>query len=244
MVRASVCAGALALLLLAVHAAVASQRAVSPTMHAYVHPDESIGLTFDDGTQVGNQARTPPVIPPGTYTIRVIDDTPEHNFHLAGPGVDQQTDTGGSSSPTWVVTLQPGSKYHFQCDTHVDFMYGDFTTSGTSTATTTTQTSTSVDITSGHFVPTLDAVVSEAGKATLRRNGKAVTKVKAGRYRFFVTDNSKRRGFTIQRTGFKPTALTTAAYVGRSSKIVTLLAGRWSFSAVPGGAKGSFTVTP
>ena len=93
-------------------------------MHAFVHEDNSIGLTFDDGSAVGNQDRTPPTIPPGTYTIRVVDDATEHNFHLSGPGVDQATGTGDTSSPTWTVTLQPGSTYKFQCDTHSDFMYG------------------------------------------------------------------------------------------------------------------------
>jgi len=63
-----------------------SHAAVSSTMHAFVHEDQSIGLTFDDGTAVGNQARTPPTIPPGAYTIRVVDDATEHNFHLSGRG--------------------------------------------------------------------------------------------------------------------------------------------------------------
>jgi hypothetical protein len=110
------------------HAAVS---AVSQTMRATVHEDQSISLLFDDGTPVGNQARTPPTIPPGTYTIRVVDDTDEHNFHLSGPGVDQATSVGGSASPTWTVTLQPGAEYRFQCDTHFDFMFGVFNTSGT-----------------------------------------------------------------------------------------------------------------
>src|SRR4051812_34544046 len=111
-----------------------AQAAVSPTMRATVHEDQSISLLFDDGTPVGNQARTPPTIPPGTYTIRVVDDTDEHNFHLSGPGVDQATSVGGSASPTWTVTFQPGAHYRFQCDTHFDFMFGEFDTSGTASS--------------------------------------------------------------------------------------------------------------
>ena len=88
-----------------------SHAAVSPTMHAVVHEDNTITLALDDGTPVGSQARTPPVISPGTYTIRVLDDAEEHNFHLFGPGVDQATSTGGMSSPTWTVTFQPGGEY-------------------------------------------------------------------------------------------------------------------------------------
>ena len=88
----------------AAHAAFSSHAAVSPTMHAYVHEDASIGLTFDDGTDVGNQAPTPPTIPAGTYTIRVVDDAFTHNFHLGGPGVDVGTTIGGTGTPTFTVT--------------------------------------------------------------------------------------------------------------------------------------------
>ena len=66
------------------HAALSSHTAVSQTMHAFDHDDESIGLRFDDGSDVGNQARNAPVIPPGTYTIVAVDDSGAHNFHLTG----------------------------------------------------------------------------------------------------------------------------------------------------------------
>src|SRR6266568_1491820 len=82
-----------------------SHAAVSSTMHAVVHEDASIGLTFDDGTGVGNQASTAPTIPAGTYTIRVVDDAFTHNFHLGGPGVDVGTTIGGAETPTWTVTF-------------------------------------------------------------------------------------------------------------------------------------------
>ena len=111
-------------------AALSSHTAVSQTMHAFDHDDESIGLRFDDGSDVGNQARNAPVIPPGTYTISAVDDSGAHNFHLTGPGVDVGTTIGGIQSPTWTVTFQPGSHYRFQCDDHPDFMYGEFNTSG------------------------------------------------------------------------------------------------------------------
>jgi plastocyanin len=110
------------------HAALSSHAAVSQTLHAYVHDDESIGLTFDDGSPVGSQARTPPAIPPGTYTVKVIDDSGAHNFHLMGPGVDVSTSVGDSASPTWTVTFQSGASYEYLCDAHPDYMYGIFTT--------------------------------------------------------------------------------------------------------------------
>jgi len=103
-----------------------SDAAVSPTMHAFVHPDNSITLTFDDGSPVGNQARDPLSVPAGTYAVRVVDDADEHDFHLAGPGVDEATSIGGTESPSWTVTIRAGATYRFQCDTHADFMYGAF----------------------------------------------------------------------------------------------------------------------
>src|SRR5881275_562258 len=92
---------AVALAAVGARAAFSSHAAVSPTMHAFVHEDASIGLTFDDGTPVGSQARTPPTIPAGTYTIRVVDDAHSHNFHLMGPGVEQSTTIDDTASPTW-----------------------------------------------------------------------------------------------------------------------------------------------
>src|SRR3954447_4693748 len=87
-------------------AAVSANAAVSQTMRAVVHQNNDIFLTFDDGSAVGNQDRNTPTIPAGTYTIRVTDDTSEHNFHIVGPGVDMSTSTGDLSSPTWTVTFQ------------------------------------------------------------------------------------------------------------------------------------------
>ena len=73
------------------HAALSSHTAVSSTLHAIVREDASIALTYDDGSDVGSQGRTPPSIPPGAYTVRVSDTATIHNFHLFGPGVDVAT---------------------------------------------------------------------------------------------------------------------------------------------------------
>jgi plastocyanin len=54
----------------------------------------------------------------GTYKITVADKSPEHNFHLFGPGVKAVITTVpfvGSKSVT--VTLKKGT-YTFQCDPH------------------------------------------------------------------------------------------------------------------------------
>jgi hypothetical protein len=236
-----------------------SQAAVSPTMHAVVHEDNTIMLTFDDGTQVGSQARTPPVIPPGTYTIRVVDDTDEHNFHLSGPGVDQSTSVGGMSSPTWTVTFQSGADYRFQCDTHFDFMYGMFSTSGSagSTGSTGSAGSTGGSSTSGGSASssgstgsgtsalrgTLTGTVSASGKLTFAIAGKPVKRLSAGRYRITVVDKAATRSFVVREDGHTAITVSSVPFVGTRSLTLKLAAGHWSFYTTAGAkSTGAFVV--
>ncbi len=246
------------------HAALSSHTAVSSTLHAFVHEDASIGLTFDDGTDVGSQAKTPPTIPAGTYTIRVTDDAFTHNFHLMGPGVDMATPVDETPSPTWTVTFQPGSTYRYQCDVHADFMFAVFQTSGASSSSGSSgsggsssssssggssssgSTSSGTSSKSGGSQTTLSGTlagtVSAAGKLTLTLGGKPVAKLKAGRYMFSITDQDPKSGFTIQ-AGTTKKALTGVAFVGKHSVIVTLTAGRWTFSSSTGKSSSSFVVS-
>ena len=241
--------------------------AVSQTMHGFVHPDDSIGLTFDDGSQVGNQAAVPPTVPPGTYTIRVLDDASEHNFHLVGPGVDQSTDIGNPGTPTWTVTLQSGSTYKFVCDNHPDFMYGNFQTSGTSSGGSsggsTSGGSTSGGSSSGGsssggtksaggsssgantgLSGTLAGTLAAAGAATLKLGGKPVSVLDAGRYKVTVADKTSSRSFVLQKKGGKAITISSPTFVGTHSVTVTLTAGQWSFYTLPGGkSRHSFTVS-
>ena len=242
-----------------------SHAAVSPTMHAFVHEDNSIGLTFDDGTPVGNQNRTPPTIPPGAYTIRVVDDATEHNFHLSGPGADMATSTGETSSPTWSVTLQPGSTYKFQCDTHSDFMYGVFQTSGSatssggsssggsstgssssgsssSTGSSTSSTKSAASTPAASLRGTLAGAVRSAGKLTLALQGKAVSKLKAGRYKISVADKSAARSFVIKEKGHSAITVSGVSFVGTHSVAVNLSAGQWTFYSTAK-AKSTFIVS-
>jgi hypothetical protein len=235
------------------HAAVS---AVSQTMRATVHEDQSISLLFDDGTPVGNQARTPPTIPPGTYTIRVVDDTDEHNFHLSGPGVDQATSVGGSASPTWTVTFQPGAHYRFQCDTHFDFMFGEFDTSGTasssgssSSGSTSGGSSTSAGSSSSSSTGgasslrgTVAGTLSAAGKLTLAIGGKPVTRLKSGRYKITVVDKARGLGAVVREDGRGAITLSGVAFVGTHTVTVNLAAGRWAYSTSAGKSKTVFTV--
>ena len=67
---------------------------------------------------------------PGTYTISVEDQSDMHNFHLIGPGVDEEiTDVPFEGEKSVTVTLQVGT-YTFQCDPHAsNGMKGTFTVS-------------------------------------------------------------------------------------------------------------------
>jgi plastocyanin len=67
---------------------------------------------------------------PGSYTISVEDQSEMHNFHLIGPGVDEEiTDVPFEGERSVTVTLQAGT-YTFQCDPHAaGGMKGTFTVS-------------------------------------------------------------------------------------------------------------------
>jgi hypothetical protein len=242
-------------------AALSSQTAVSQTMHAFVHDDESIGLRFDDGSDVGNQARNAPVIPPGTYTIQAVDDSGAHNFHLQGPGVDVGTTIGGLQSPTWTVTLQPGAHYRFQCDDHPDFMYGEFNTSGAGGGGTTGGSSSGGSSSGGStssgggtasntgtkstaVLGTLIGRVNPVGNLVLTYGGIPVKKVKAGRYKLTVADKTPKRGFVVGKSGGAATTIGGVTFVGTKTVTLNLTGGKWTFYA-SGGAKStsSFTVS-
>ena len=64
----------------------------------------------------------------GTYTLEVEDKSDMHNFHLIGPGVDEEvTDVGFVGDKSVTVTLEPGT-YTYQCDPHAATgMKGTFT---------------------------------------------------------------------------------------------------------------------
>jgi plastocyanin len=65
----------------------------------------------------------------GTYELSVEDQSEMHNFHLIGPGVDEEvTDVPFVGDRSVTVTLQAGT-YTFQCDPHASQMKGTFTVS-------------------------------------------------------------------------------------------------------------------
>ena len=65
----------------------------------------------------------------GQYRVRFIDESPEHNFHLTGPGGTDYS-TGVAEQDLDEIrpfTLPAEGVYLFQCDAHPDLMYGSIT---------------------------------------------------------------------------------------------------------------------
>jgi plastocyanin len=97
----------------------AGSAADNPTLQASVGPGFTISLKDANGAAVKH-------LDPGTYSIHVVDQGVEHNFHLEGSGVDEATSVEDTGEVTWTVTFIDGQVYHFQCDAHASSMKGDF----------------------------------------------------------------------------------------------------------------------
>jgi len=78
--------------------------------------DGEVGPGFEiEVKQHGEDAES---VSAGTYTLKVEDKSDIHNFHLIGPGVDQEvTSVPFEGEKTVTVTLEPGT-YTYQCDPH------------------------------------------------------------------------------------------------------------------------------
>jgi Copper binding proteins, plastocyanin/azurin family len=119
-----VAARALPLLLLAallVLPARGRAAADATTLRGTVGPGFTITLKTASGSVVKK-------LKPGTYTIRIRDLSPIHNFHLLGPGVNKKTSVVGIGGATWTVRLTAGV-YRYHCDPHRTIMHGSFTVS-------------------------------------------------------------------------------------------------------------------
>jgi plastocyanin len=78
--------------------------------------DGEVGPGFEiEVKQHGEDAES---VKAGTYTLKVEDKSDIHNFHLIGPGVDEEvTSVPFEGEKTVTVTLKPGT-YTYQCDPH------------------------------------------------------------------------------------------------------------------------------
>jgi hypothetical protein len=178
-----------------------------------------------------------------------------HMYHLGGPGVNLQTDldAGDHKTELYAETLAPNSTYIFQDDRQPGLGRVVFSTSGTvvsGSATGTTGASSGTGTTSNNSTGsgssssnkgvvgssvtpavlrgTLQGLVTAAG-IKLTSKGKAVTSLKAGRYKLAVTDTSSRGGFTLQEIRKSATTVTGGPFVGKHSVTVTLRPGQWFY---------------
>ena len=95
--------------------------------------------------------------------------------------------------------------------------------------------------------PKLMGTVGPGYTISLKKAGKKVTKLKAGRYRFAISDKASIHSFVIeQQTGGKfEKTLTGVSFVGKKTVTVTLKKGKWKFYCKPHESImfGFFTVT-
>jgi len=230
-----------------------SQAAVSQTIYAWFDVDGNLNVRYVDNSNVGT------TIPPGTYQVILNNNTADdyavdHKFHIFGPGVNY-TPPSGAVQTTFSVTFQAGSSYTIQDDldpaTHrltvlATTAAGSATSGGGSTSTTSSGSTkpTSSDIVGSAVVPfrgALDAIVFGNGHLSLTRLGKSVSTLKAGRYTFFVDDESKLRGFSVQQLHKQAVTITSATFKGTHDLTLALKPGQWFFFS-PGASKKPFVV--
>lgn len=206
-----------------------SAGADSPTLFGVVGPGSSIRLSDASGNAVKH-------LDPGSYTIQIKDQSPEHDFHLTGPGIDETTDVEGMGTFTWTVTVSDG-KYRFQCDVHPTTIFGTFT-AGSAPPPPTPTTS----------LPPAPAPVKVAGsvgpgkRIAVTRAGAKVATLKAGAAVLVVSDRSATDNFHL--TGPGVNRATTKAGKSTSTWKLTLKRGLYAYrSDSTASLKGSFRVS-
>jgi hypothetical protein len=163
------------------------------TLHATVGPGFTINVKNAAGVGVTR-------VSTGSYSIEVRDLSPEHNFHLRGPGVNQMTTVPDTGTTTWNVTLVNGT-YAFNCDAHPGTMKGSFRV--------------------GAVLPRLNGRVGPGPAISLKTSAGAVVKsLPAATYEIAVRDATKKDNFHLFGPGinrrttikFRGSRLWTAAF--------------------------------
>jgi plastocyanin len=205
----------------------AVSRSAQNELQATVGPGFNISLTNAEGRVTHLDA--------GSYTIKVSDQSPEHNFHLTGPGVDQATDVDTTGTTTWNVTLTDGT-FRYLCDAHPTQMKGSFTV-GAVTSPPPPPPKKKANRLSGSVGP---------GRTIALRtvSGKRVKAVKAGSYRVTVRDASASDNFHLLGAGVNKR--TGVEFKGGKTWAVRLKKGktyRYRSDARPTRLKGAFRAT-
>ena len=183
------------------------------------------GFTIALDDAAGNSVRQ---VDPGAYEIVVRDLSPEHNFHLSGPGVNELTGVETEGTVTWPVTLQEG-RYTFVCDPHALTMRLSLTVGNPPAP--------------APPKPRLLATVGPKATISLRSaTGAVLRSVKAGTYAIVVRDRSAVHNFHLVGKGVNRRS--GLAAVATTTWTVKLQAGllRFYSDKAPKTVKGSITV--
>lgn len=198
--------------------------AVATQLRGTVGPGFTITLADAAGNSVSQ-------VDPGAYEIVVRDLSPEHNFHLSGPGVNELTGVETEGTVTWPVTLQEG-RYTIVCDPHALTMRLRLTVGNPPAPPTPPPAK-----------PKLLATVGPKATISLRSaTGAVLRSVKPGTYSIVVRDRSKVHNFHLVGKGVNRKSGLVA--VATTTWTVKLQAGllRFYSDKAPKTVKGSITV--
>jgi len=96
-------------------------------------------------------------------------------------------------------------------------------------------------------MPTLKGVVGPGYTIKLTMNGKKVKSLKAGKYKFAITDKSTLHNFKVEweKGGHFEKLITSSPFMGSKSAVITLKPGSWSYycSVHESQMHGDFKVT-
>ena len=197
-------------------------QAQSPKLFGTVGPEFSIVLRDAQGARVTK-------IEPGTYEVVVEDRSPEHNFHLTGPGVDRRTDLEFTGTATWTVAFADGN-YQYVCDPHATSMRG-------------TVVSGSPPAANPSVAPVMakSKLVLSSGPGFVislkTAGGKAVKTMKTGTYTVSVRDRSRFHNAHIVAPGYD--RKTTLPFAGAQTwKIALARTGTLRFLCDPHASSG------
>lgn len=96
-------------------------------------------------------------------------------------------------------------------------------------------------IASGMSTPTLNGTVGPGFTISLKKGGKKVTSLKAGKYTFKIADKSNIHDFALK--GPVKKTLTSISFTGNKSVTITLKKGKYTYFCQPHPfMNGSFTV--
>jgi hypothetical protein len=229
-----------------------------PTIYVQYNDNCTFTMSVDPGTAITATSPPGPTLPPGNYQIQVLMVNPTGGyscgtpvFTLRGPGVNSVTTFPNESllDNHVLPALQPSSTYTAEDENAPAATHVYFTTAATGSSTSllpssttspaSTRGSSQTDIVGSGLPPLrgrLVATVGAHGRTTITLSGRSVSRLKAGRYAVAVTDRSRTAGFQLEHSGGKPVDLTSARFVGHTTRTIALSGGRWTSSA------GSFVV--